>query len=104
MKHARYLLVLDTYAHSKVNTLYSNGYDTIAAAKAAVIKLIEDDTITFALYGQPDHKIYCSMIAKRDVQNGEYQNIYRTDDGAAWSKYTTYAHPLKGYDKSLFQH
>lgn len=89
-----YTLILDTFAHSKpFNGYYKReGFQTLKAAKQAMVDLLANDTVTMDIDGQNPVKIYCAFIAKKARK--EYTMVKRTDDGKTWKKHS---HPQDRY-------
>lgn len=81
----KYLLTLDTYAHSKENTFYYAVYPTIKACKQALEYLIMSKNITMEYNGTPQHKIYRATISKK-MNTDNWEIIRATHDGIKWEK------------------
>ena len=81
----KYLLTLDTYAHSKENTFYHAIHSTIKACKQDLEYLILNKNITMEHNGTPQHKIYRATISKK-MNTGNWEIIKATHDGIKWDK------------------
>ena len=87
MKHEKYLLVLDTFAHSTKNTLYMIELPTVKAARAAVVDYLNHGWISFDYSSPRPVKIYCALLYKRVPRSKTCEVISRTGDGHRWRKY-----------------
>lgn len=81
----KYLLTLDTYAHSAENTFYFAIYPTIKSLKQELSSLIKTGKITMKHDGTVKHKIYRATISKR-INTGDWLKIKDTSDGIKWDK------------------
>ena len=81
----KYLLTLDTYAHSKENTFYHAIHSTIKACKQDLEYLIMNKNITMEHNGTAPHKIYRATISKK-MNTGDWEMIKATHNGVKWEK------------------
>lgn len=95
-----YMLCLDTYAHSKINCIYTAPFRTIQSAKEKLAELIITGKIVMDREGKSPVKIYCATIGKKREE--KYHSILRSDNGINWNKYTSAATtPINGYGNNL---
>lgn len=78
----KYLLTLDTYAHSTIDSLFYELHPTIKSCKNRIQQLLTENKITMLYDGDAKHKIYVISISKKI--NGEYVRIKRSYNGINW--------------------
>lgn len=105
----KYLLVLDAYKHSAIDSLFYEIHPTIKSCKNRVQQLLTDNKITMLYGGASKHKIYVISISKK-INTGDFLRIKRSYDGINWENMkddyyaTTYSKAEVARGKSIKLH
>lgn len=93
-----YLLVLDSYKHSVIDSLFYEIHPTIESCKNRIQQLLADNKITMLYNGDAKHKIYVISISRK-ISEDEYLRIERSYDGKNWENMKD-EHPATTYSKT----
>ena len=85
MRKDKYMLILDTFAHSKRNTFYYADYASCKQAKDAVVGLVSAVKVGFGYDTERPVKLLCAVILERVPHSKHYSERSFTYDGTTWA-------------------